>query len=132
MPQVGSYLVVAPLSTLNNWTAEFKRFTPDIPVLLYHGTAQVRQAYGRYGCSTPATQAPPYQPPHWPPLPLTAPQEREALRKEHFAPPKGSGAGEEHCYRAAAVCRHAGVLLPDLSVGAGAYGGHMGLPMRSP
>uniref|UniRef100_A0A8C7ZDX0 Proliferation-associated SNF2-like protein n=1 Tax=Oryzias sinensis TaxID=183150 RepID=A0A8C7ZDX0_9TELE len=34
---MGPFLVVAPLSTLPNWINEFKRFTPDVSVLLYHG-----------------------------------------------------------------------------------------------
>ncbi|KAF3708520.1 Lymphoid-specific helicase [Channa argus] len=34
---MGPFLVVAPLSTLPNWISEFKRFTPDMSVLLYHG-----------------------------------------------------------------------------------------------
>ncbi|XP_076025346.1 lymphoid-specific helicase [Genypterus blacodes] len=34
---MGPFLVVAPLSTLSNWISEFKRFTPDVAVLLYHG-----------------------------------------------------------------------------------------------
>jgi len=38
----GPYLICAPLSTLPNWIAEFKRFTPKIPVLLYHGTIDER------------------------------------------------------------------------------------------
>jgi ATP-dependent DNA helicase len=38
---MGPYLVVGPLSTLPNWVNEFKRWTPDVPVLLYHGS-QVR------------------------------------------------------------------------------------------
>eukprot|EP00729_Bicosta_minor_P017647 gene17647-27898_t len=38
----GPYLVVGPLSTLPNWYAEFQRFTPDIPVILYHGTPEER------------------------------------------------------------------------------------------
>jgi ATP-dependent DNA helicase len=29
---------VAPLSTLSNWEAEFEKWTPSIPVVLYHGT----------------------------------------------------------------------------------------------
>uniref|UniRef100_A0A3Q4AZA8 Proliferation-associated SNF2-like protein n=1 Tax=Mola mola TaxID=94237 RepID=A0A3Q4AZA8_MOLML len=33
----GPFLVVAPLSTLPNWISEFKRFTPEVSVLLYHG-----------------------------------------------------------------------------------------------
>uniref|UniRef100_A0A3B4UXV6 Proliferation-associated SNF2-like protein n=1 Tax=Seriola dumerili TaxID=41447 RepID=A0A3B4UXV6_SERDU len=34
---MGPFLVVAPLSTLSNWINEFKRFTPEVSVLLYHG-----------------------------------------------------------------------------------------------
>ncbi|KAJ8014194.1 hypothetical protein DPEC_G00037720 [Dallia pectoralis] len=33
----GPFLVVGPLSTLPNWISEFKRFTPEVSVLLYHG-----------------------------------------------------------------------------------------------
>jgi SNF2 family DNA or RNA helicase len=38
----GPYLVVGPLSTLPNWQNEFERFTPDIPVILYHGSPEDR------------------------------------------------------------------------------------------
>ncbi|CAO3689680.1 unnamed protein product [Rhizopus microsporus] len=43
MKVAGPYLIVAPLSTLANWVNEFKRFTPTINVLLYHGTKEERQ-----------------------------------------------------------------------------------------
>ncbi|XP_060070965.1 lymphoid-specific helicase-like [Ylistrum balloti] len=33
----GPFIVCAPLSTLPNWYAEFKRFAPKVPVILYHG-----------------------------------------------------------------------------------------------
>ncbi|XP_003373987.1 domain protein, SNF2 family [Trichinella spiralis] len=33
----GPFLVIAPLSTIRNWTTEFKKFAPEIPVLLYYG-----------------------------------------------------------------------------------------------
>ncbi|CAO3643500.1 unnamed protein product [Cunninghamella blakesleeana] len=39
----GPFLVVTPLSTLANWVNEFKRFTPTISVILYHGTKDQRQ-----------------------------------------------------------------------------------------
>ncbi|ORX56285.1 hypothetical protein DM01DRAFT_1017625 [Hesseltinella vesiculosa] len=39
----GPYLIVSPLSTLANWINEFKRFAPDIPVVLYHGSKEDRQ-----------------------------------------------------------------------------------------
>ncbi|KAG8226703.1 hypothetical protein J437_LFUL005519, partial [Ladona fulva] len=39
----GPFLVVAPLSTLPNWLNEFHRFTPMIPVILYHGSMERRR-----------------------------------------------------------------------------------------
>ncbi|XP_054238722.1 lymphoid-specific helicase isoform X4 [Indicator indicator] len=39
----GPFLVCGPLSTLPNWMSEFKRFTPEIPLMLYHGTQQERR-----------------------------------------------------------------------------------------
>ncbi|TPX69543.1 hypothetical protein SpCBS45565_g02258 [Spizellomyces sp. 'palustris'] len=33
----GPFLIVAPLSTITNWVAEFKHWAPSIPVVLYHG-----------------------------------------------------------------------------------------------
>ncbi|XP_054585207.1 lymphoid-specific helicase isoform X5 [Eptesicus fuscus] len=39
----GPFLVCGPLSTLPNWIAEFQRFTPEIPTMLYHGTQQERR-----------------------------------------------------------------------------------------
>ena len=40
----GPFLVVAPLSTVPNWVNEFKRFSPTVPVVLYHGNQQERLA----------------------------------------------------------------------------------------
>ncbi|XP_038155327.1 lymphoid-specific helicase isoform X2 [Cyprinodon tularosa] len=39
---MGPFLVVAPLSTVPNWISEFKRFTPEVSVMLYHGTPPER------------------------------------------------------------------------------------------
>ncbi|XP_054839987.1 lymphoid-specific helicase [Eublepharis macularius] len=39
----GPFLVCGPLSTLPNWMAEFKRFAPEVPIMLYHGTQQERR-----------------------------------------------------------------------------------------
>ncbi|OIW28599.1 hypothetical protein CONLIGDRAFT_578119 [Coniochaeta ligniaria NRRL 30616] len=39
---LGPHLIVAPLSTLSNWMAEFKHWTPTIPVVMYHGTPNER------------------------------------------------------------------------------------------
>jgi ATP-dependent DNA helicase len=38
----GPFLVVAPLSTTSNWKIEFNKWTPDIKVLIYHGTPDTR------------------------------------------------------------------------------------------
>jgi len=38
----GPFLVVAPLSTVPNWVNEFKRFSPKVPCVLYHGNMQER------------------------------------------------------------------------------------------
>mmetsp|Transcript_31083 Transcript_31083/g.59980 ORF Transcript_31083/g.59980 Transcript_31083/m.59980 type:complete len:829 (+) Transcript_31083:2-2488(+) len=52
---LGPYLVVGPLSTLPNWVNEFKRWTPDVPVLLYHGTQAERAELRRAHMPTRAT-----------------------------------------------------------------------------
>ncbi|CAJ2514211.1 Uu.00g023300.m01.CDS01 [Anthostomella pinea] len=39
----GPHLIMAPLSTLSNWQDEFKKWTPSIPFVLYHGTPPERQ-----------------------------------------------------------------------------------------
>ena len=38
----GPYLILGPLSTLSNWINEFKRFCPDFPAVLYHGSKTER------------------------------------------------------------------------------------------
>jgi len=43
----GPFLVVAPLSTVPNWCNEFKRFAPEIPCILYHGTKAEREVLRR-------------------------------------------------------------------------------------
>jgi ATP-dependent DNA helicase len=40
----GPFLIAAPLSTTSNWVEEFRKFTPDIPVVLYHGSKPEREA----------------------------------------------------------------------------------------
>ncbi|KAI8499617.1 hypothetical protein Bbelb_226680 [Branchiostoma belcheri] len=39
---IGPFMIVAPLSTLSNWYSEFRRFSPKVPVLIYHGTQAQR------------------------------------------------------------------------------------------
>lgn len=38
----GPFLIVGPLSTINNWHAEFQKWAPSIPSLVYHGSKEVR------------------------------------------------------------------------------------------
>ena len=38
----GPFMVLGPLSTLPNWEAEFARWAPDFPALLYHGSREER------------------------------------------------------------------------------------------
>lgn len=40
---LGPFLVVGPLSTLPHWVAEFERWCPSLPALLYHGSRLERQ-----------------------------------------------------------------------------------------
>jgi ATP-dependent DNA helicase len=38
----GPFIIVAPLSTLPNWMKEFRRWTPELNAILYHGTKDDR------------------------------------------------------------------------------------------
>ncbi|KAG7411271.1 SNF2 family N-terminal domain-containing protein [Fusarium sp. MPI-SDFR-AT-0072] len=40
---LGPHLIVAPLSTLSNWMDEFHKWTPSIPVIMYHGNKDDRE-----------------------------------------------------------------------------------------
>ena len=40
---LGPHLIVAPLSTLSNWLDEFHKWTPTIPVMMYHGNKEQRE-----------------------------------------------------------------------------------------
>jgi ATP-dependent DNA helicase len=44
MGTTGPFLIVAPLSTISNWIAESEKFTPNVPIVLYHGTPNERKA----------------------------------------------------------------------------------------
>ncbi|XP_025988856.2 lymphoid-specific helicase [Solenopsis invicta] len=41
--QPGPYLIIAPLSTLPNWIAEFERFAPAIPIVFFYGSKEERE-----------------------------------------------------------------------------------------
>ncbi|KAK4506122.1 hypothetical protein PRZ48_004087 [Zasmidium cellare] len=51
----GPFLIAAPLSTTSNWVAEFKKWTPEIPVLLYHGSKQEREELRRKRLRNPGS-----------------------------------------------------------------------------
>ena len=41
----GPHLIMVPKSTLSNWMNEFKRFTPQINVLRFHGSKEEREQF---------------------------------------------------------------------------------------
>jgi ATP-dependent DNA helicase len=51
----GPFLIAAPLSTTSNWVAEFKKWTPTIPVVLYHGSREKRAEIRRTKLKHPGT-----------------------------------------------------------------------------
>ncbi|TKX20507.1 SNF2 family N-terminal domain-containing protein 4 [Elsinoe australis] len=52
----GPFLIAAPLSTTTNWVAEFKKWTPDIPVVLYHGSKAEREEIRRKKLKSPGSK----------------------------------------------------------------------------
>ncbi|KAJ7877905.1 SNF2 family N-terminal domain-containing protein [Mycena olivaceomarginata] len=71
------FLAVCPLSVMHNWVAEFARWAPAIPVLMYHGTPAERAEMRRTTLALPEDWPPPKDP-----TPTPAP-----------APVKGKGRG---------------------------------------
>jgi len=55
MKSYGPFLIAAPLSTTSNWVEEFKKWTPSIPVVLYHGSKQERADIRRKKLKHPGT-----------------------------------------------------------------------------
>ncbi|KIW02331.1 uncharacterized protein PV09_06476 [Verruconis gallopava] len=51
----GPFLIAAPLSTTSNWLEEFKKWTPSVPVVLYHGTKQERAVIRKKHFRNPGT-----------------------------------------------------------------------------
>ncbi|KAL5114624.1 putative ATPase [Pleosporales sp. CAS-2024a] len=51
----GPFLIAAPLSTTSNWVAEFEKWTPSIPVMLYHGDKKERERLRRTRLRNPGT-----------------------------------------------------------------------------
>ncbi|CAK3980235.1 Lymphoid-specific helicase [Lecanosticta acicola] len=52
----GPFLIAAPLSTTSNWVAEFQKWTPKIPVVLYHGSKQEREEIRRERLRNPGSE----------------------------------------------------------------------------
>lgn len=53
----GPFLIAAPLSTTSNWVDEFHKWTPSIPVVLYHGSKQERETIRNEQFKYPGTAA---------------------------------------------------------------------------
>lgn len=51
----GPFLIVAPLSTTTNWISEFKKWTPSIPAILYHGSKPQREEIRRQKLKNPGS-----------------------------------------------------------------------------
>ena len=51
----GPFLIAAPLSTTSNWVDEFQRWTPKVPVVLYHGSKQEREEIRRTRMRNPGS-----------------------------------------------------------------------------
>ncbi|KAH8725673.1 SNF2 family N-terminal domain-containing protein [Phaeosphaeriaceae sp. PMI808] len=51
----GPFLIAAPLSTTSNWVAEFQKWTPSLPVLLYHGDKKERENLRKTRLKNPGT-----------------------------------------------------------------------------
>jgi ATP-dependent DNA helicase len=54
--QYGPYLIAAPLSTTSNWVDEFQKWTPSIPVVLYHGDKKEREKLRRTRLRRPGNE----------------------------------------------------------------------------
>lgn len=51
----GPFLIAAPLSTTSNWVAEFEKWTPSMPVMLYHGNKKERERLRKTRLRNPGT-----------------------------------------------------------------------------
>lgn len=49
----GPFLIVCPLSVLHNWKAEFEKFAPTVPVVIYHGNPEHRRELVRTRMALP-------------------------------------------------------------------------------
>ena len=52
----GPFLIAAPLSTTSNWLSEFEKWTPSVPVVLYHGSKQERADIRKKHFKNPGTK----------------------------------------------------------------------------
>ncbi|KAJ4289078.1 putative ATPase [Kalmusia sp. IMI 367209] len=56
MGSYGPFLIAVPLSTTSNWVEEFRKWTPSIPVLLYHGDKKERENLRKTKLKHPGTE----------------------------------------------------------------------------
>ncbi|CAA7264446.1 unnamed protein product [Cyclocybe aegerita] len=77
------FLVVCPLSVLHNWHDEYKKFAPEIPVVIYHGTPEERAELRRTVMALPGRRPK-----------AKAPRKAPAKRKPG-RPPKAKAAVDE-------------------------------------
>lgn len=54
----GPFLIVCPLSVLNNWIMEFEKFCPSIPVIMYHGSKAEREELRQTRMTLPVATEP--------------------------------------------------------------------------
>lgn len=52
----GPFLIAGPLSTTSNWVDEFRRWTPEVPVVLYHGSKAERETIRRKQLRNPGSK----------------------------------------------------------------------------
>ncbi|KAL0062980.1 putative ATPase [Marasmius tenuissimus] len=87
-PHPDPILIVCPLSVLHNWIAEYKKFAPSIPVLMYHGTPDERAELRK-------SQMPRLEPKHRPgeggPTASSSKAKAKAKGKGKRAPPPKRG-----------------------------------------
>jgi ATP-dependent DNA helicase len=57
MKTYGPFLIAAPLSTTTNWIDEIRKWTPEIPAVLYHGSKDERAAIRKRQFNNPGASS---------------------------------------------------------------------------
>ncbi|KAJ3500140.1 hypothetical protein NLJ89_g9922 [Agrocybe chaxingu] len=77
------FLVVCPLSVLHNWYDEYKKFAPEIPVVIYHGTPEERAELRRTVMALPGRR------------PKAKAAQKAPVKRKPGRPPKAKAAADE-------------------------------------